>query len=135
MFKKEGIQNIKNTETVIGESVVVEGEFNGHGNVVIEGKLNGNLTTDGHVLVGDKSEINADLRAGSAFISGKLTGNIKVDESLDVAKTAEIKGDIEAKSIAMESGCRINGKLSINPDTNMERINRKQKLEKEEISE
>lgn len=135
MFKKEGIQNIKNTETIIGESVVVEGEFNGRGNVVIEGKLNGNLTTDGHVLVGDKSEINADLHAGSAFISGKVIGNIKVTESLDVAKTADIKGDIEAKSIAMESGCRINGKLNINPDSSTERINRKQKLEIEETQE
>lgn len=120
MFKKEGVQNIKSTETIIGESVIVEGEFNGHGNVVIEGKLNGNLTTDGHVLVGDKAVIKADIKSGSAFISGKVTGNINVKGALDVAKTAIIQGDIDAHSIAMESGCSINGKLSINPTQKIE---------------
>jgi cytoskeletal protein CcmA (bactofilin family) len=113
MFKKEDMQNVKNTETIIGESVIVEGDFNGHGNVVIEGKLKGSFMTDGHVLVGDHAEINANLKANSAFISGKVLGNIEINSSLDVAKTAIIKGDIQAGSIAVESGCEIEGHLSV----------------------
>lgn len=114
MFKKERSKNIKNTETIIGESVVVEGEFNGHGNIVIEGKLNGNLTTDGHILIGDKAKIKANIQAESAFISGKVTGDIKVNNSIDIAKTAVIKGDIEANSIAIEAGSKINGHIKMN---------------------
>ncbi len=113
MFKKEGAQNIKNMETIIGESVILEGEFNGHGNIVIEGKLNGNLSTDGHVLIGERAEINANIKAGSAFISGKVTGNISLLESIDIAKTAKITGDIKASSIAVEAGCQMNGKISV----------------------
>ncbi|HNZ86650.1 MAG TPA: polymer-forming cytoskeletal protein [bacterium] len=113
MFKKEMPQNIKNTETVIGESVVLEGEFNSHGNIVLEGKLNGNLSTDGHVLIGDKAEVVANIKAGSAFISGKVIGNITLSDSIDIAKTANIQGDIKASSIAVESGCQINGRVSV----------------------
>ncbi|MCD4704979.1 polymer-forming cytoskeletal protein [bacterium] len=113
MFKNETPKNIKDTETIIGESVMVEGEFNGHGNVIIEGKLNGNLNTDGHVLVGEKAEINANIKASSAFISGLVKGNININDSLDVAKTAIINGDIKAQSIAVEAGCQINGKINI----------------------
>jgi len=114
MFKNENTKNVKNTETIIGESVIVEGEFNGHGNIVIEGKLNGNIKTDGHILIGDKAEINANIESSSAFISGKVTGNVKVNNSIDIAKSASIQGDIEAKSIAVEAGSRINGNIKMN---------------------
>ena len=117
MFKKETPKNIKNTETIIGESVIVEGEFNGHGNVIIEGKLNGNIKTDGHILIGDKAEIKANIESDSAFISGKLNGNIKVNNSIDIAKTAAIKGDIEAGSVAIEAGSKINGNIKMNGGT------------------
>lgn len=127
MFKKENTQNIKNMETIIGESVILEGEFNGHGNIVIEGKLNGNLSTDGHVLIGEKSEINANIKAGSAFISGKVSGNISLSDSIDIAKTAKIQGDIKASSIAVEAGCQINGKISVGGKTKEEIIKKFQK--------
>ncbi len=114
MFKKEDMHNVKNTETIIGESVVVEGDFNGHGNVVIDGKLIGSFVTDGHVLIGDKAEINANIVANSAFISGAVTGNVDINEALDIASNAKIKGDIKASSIAIEAGCEIDGHVNIN---------------------
>ncbi len=133
MFKKEDMHNIKDTETIIGESVILEGDFNGHGNVVVEGKLNGSFSTDGHVLVGENAEINANITAKSAFISGKISGNINVEESLDIARTAFIKGDIKAQSIAVESGCEINGNVKIGGlgDKQMQ-INTKARNEKKE---
>jgi cytoskeletal protein CcmA (bactofilin family) len=120
MFKNENAKNIKNTETIIGESVVVEGEFNGHGNIVIEGKLNGNIKTDGHILIGDKAEIKANIESDSAFISGKVSGNIKVNTSIDIAKSASIRGDIEASSIAVEAGSKINGNIKMNGEVKKE---------------
>ena len=114
MFKKQDAHNVKNTETIIGESVVVEGDFNGHGNVVIEGKLIGSFITDGHVLVGDKAEINANIKANSAFISGSVIGNVDINEALDIASTARIKGDTKANSIAIEAGCEIYGHIDVN---------------------
>ncbi len=114
MFKNETSKNVKDTETIIGESVVVEGDFKGNGNIIIEGKLNGNLSTDGHILIGEKAEINADIKAGSAFVSGQVKGNVKINNSLDIAKTAQIDGDIEASSIAMEAGCKVNGHIKMN---------------------
>ena len=131
MFKKEGVQNIKDMETIIGESVILEGEFNGHGNIVIEGKLNGNLATDGHVLIGEKAEINANIKAGSAFISGNVIGNISLTESIDIAKTAKIQGDIKAESIAVEAGCKINGKISVGTKEvdNSKRVAKEQPLQ------
>jgi len=128
MFKNENAKNVKNTETIIGESVVVEGEFNGHGNIVIEGKLNGNIKTDGHILIGEKAEIKANIESNSAFISGKVTGNIKIENSIDIAKSASIRGDIEASSIAVEAGSKINGNIKMNGDVKKE--NKEKTVEK-----
>lgn len=131
MFKNETSKNVKDTETIIGESVIVEGDFNGSGNVVIEGKLNGNLSTDGHILIGEKAKINANIKAGSAFISGQIKGNIKINNSLDIAKTAKVDGDIEASSIAMEAGCKVNGHIKMNGSEKTP----KNKAEKQDIEE
>lgn len=121
MFKKESPKNVKDTETIIGESVIVEGDFSGNGNIIIQGKLNGNLSTDGHILIGEKAKINADIKAASAFVSGEIKGNIKVNNSLDIAKTAKIDGDIEASSIAMEAGCKVNGHIKMNGSEKLEK--------------
>ncbi|HNX10562.1 MAG TPA: polymer-forming cytoskeletal protein [bacterium] len=111
MFKKENHpENFKDVETIIGESIKVKGNFNGNGNIVIDGLLEGSLSTKGNVFIGEKAKIAGNVSAQEIIINGEISGNLNVKETLSVGSTARIYGDIECANMSIEHGAIFNGK-------------------------
>jgi cytoskeletal protein CcmA (bactofilin family) len=114
MFKKENKEiNLKDAETIIGPSIKVKGNFQGQGNIIIEGIVEGNVKTNNFLLVGNKAKITANIEAKEAQIGGEVKGNIKVKENLEVLATAKILGDVEANLISIAKGAILNGKCTM----------------------
>lgn len=99
--------------TVIGPAVKVEGDLRGTGNILVEGTVTGNLSTDKDITVGEKADIKANLSAMNASIAGTVNGSLVVSGHLVIKSSAKITGDITTKTIAVESGARINGHLKM----------------------
>ncbi len=100
-------------ETIIAEGVKVEGDFTSQGNVIIEGNVSGNVKASGDIMIGERAQIDADVKAQNASISGTVKGSIQIEERLDLSASARVEGDIEAKVISMAPGCQMNGKLTM----------------------
>lgn len=132
MFKRENKDGSKEAETVIGPSVMVKGNLNSTGNIIIEGILKGGIKTAGEVFVGDKAQITADVEAKTARIGGEIRGNLKIEETLYISSTAKIFGDIECVSLAVELGAVINGKFLMSKDMKSEKPEEKTEDEIEE---
>lgn len=113
MFSKEEKINNKEAETIIGPSVKVSGDFNGNGNIIVEGTFEGSLKTSGSLYVGDKAKIKADVEAKEARIGGELNGNVRVSGHLEISSSAKILGDIECSEISIARGAILNGKCSM----------------------
>ncbi len=112
MFKNQPI-NEKDIETIIGPSVKVKGNFDTAGSIQIEGYLEGTLKIGNDLIVGEKAEVIANLRANRIMIAGKVKGNIKAKQSLEITETARIEGDIEAKVLSIDAGAIVNGKVKM----------------------
>lgn len=100
----------KEAETIIGPSVKVKGNFQGEGNIIIEGIVEGNVKTSKNLLIGNKAKITANVEAGEAKIGGEIIGNIKVNGYLEIISSAKILGDVEATEISIAKGAILNGK-------------------------
>jgi cytoskeletal protein CcmA (bactofilin family) len=115
MFKKDlRPDNFKEVETIIGESIKVKGNFNGTGNIIIDGILEGSLKTKGNVFVGVKAKITGSLEAQEIIMNGEINGNLLAREYLMLGETAKISGDIECSRISVDAGAVINGKCQMN---------------------
>jgi cytoskeletal protein CcmA (bactofilin family) len=136
MFKQEPKENFKeglrDAETIIGPSVMVKGNFNSSGNIVIEGVLKGGVKTAGNIYIGDHANITADLEAKAARVGGEIKGNLKIEEGLQVTATAKIFGDIECSTLSVESGAIINGKVTMGKELPQEKKEDKAELSTEE---
>ncbi|MBI4779615.1 polymer-forming cytoskeletal protein [Candidatus Falkowbacteria bacterium] len=97
-------------ETVIGPSVRVKGDFNGQGNIIVEGMVDGNLKTNGSLEIGKTAKITANVEAKEAKVGGQITGNVKIKGFLEITATAKISGDIEVSGLSIERGAIFNGK-------------------------
>ena len=122
MFDKSKETLSKDIDTIIGHSIKVKGDFQGLGNITIEGELEGTLKTGNNLLVGEKAVITADIEARDAKISGKIIGNLRIKNFIEVSKSASITGDISAALISIEKGAVIKGNCQISPQvTNHEK--------------
>lgn len=97
-------------DTVVGPSVVVEGDFTSHGNIVVKGVVSGSVRTSQHLLVEEGAKIMAHVKASSAKVAGEIRGNVKVKEILELTGTAKVLGDIECGTLIVASGAGLSGK-------------------------
>ncbi len=112
MFNKENKSDkFKNAETIIGASIKVKGNFQGRGDIVIEGFLEGSLKTGASVFIGNQAKLSANIEAKDIIVDGEIHGNIKVKNYLAIGSTAKIFGDLQYGEISIEKGAIINGQL------------------------
>ena len=111
MFKDN--QPTNETETIIGPSVRVEGDFITEGNIVVQGAVCGTIKTARDLKVGPKSKIFANINAENATVAGEVQGNIKVNGRLELTSTAKIFGDIRAETLILAACSMLNGRCQM----------------------
>lgn len=128
MFSKENkLEKFKDAETIIGASIKVKGNFQGQGNIIIEGALEGSLKTEANLFIGDRAKVVANIESKDSSINGEVRGNIKARGYLALGSTARIFGDIQYSELSIEKGAVINGQLLMLSEN--ERRNESKKLE------
>lgn len=112
MFK-ENQSGVQETDTIIGPSVKVEGDFVTEGNIIVEGIICGTIKTSQNLKVGAESKIFANISAENALISGEIQGNLSISGKLELTSTAKIFGDVKTGNISIANGALINGKYQM----------------------
>lgn len=114
MFSKDNRQEkFKDAETIIGASIKVKGNFQGQGNIIVEGQLEGSLKTGSDIFIGDQAKVVANMESKGAVVNGEVRGNIKARGYLAIGGTAKIYGDIQYGEISIDKGAVINGQLIV----------------------
>lgn len=103
----------KETETIIGSSVKVEGNFVGKGDVNVEGEVVGSLRTTKNLRIGPNAKIKADVQANAVFLAGQIRGNVKALEKIELTETAKLFGNVETKKISIAPGAHFTGKCQM----------------------
>ena len=100
-------------ETIVGPSVVVEGDFSSEGNILVKGTVCGSVKTGQLLTVEQGARILANVKAKSAIISGEVKGNVRVDERLELNESSRVLGDIICATLMIAPGALIQGKVSM----------------------
>lgn len=110
---KEELPDPETPETVIGEHVSLKGALSFQRLIRIDGSFEGELESQGKLIVGPKGFVKANLNLQEAFIAGKVEGDITVKERLVLRGRAEIKGNITAPLLSVDEGVSIIGQVYV----------------------
>ena len=136
MFSRETkLEKFKDAETIIGASIKVKGNFQGQGNIIIEGSLEGSLKTNANLFIGEKAKVLANVEAKDAIVNGELHGNLKTKGYLALGGSAKIFGDVQYGELSVERGAVINGQLISIGDNGRRGESRKEEKSEEEVEE
>lgn len=95
--------------TIIGKGSAISGNMKVNGFIRIDGDIDGNLETDGNVIVGENARIRGDLTAKSVIIGGIIKGNIRANESVKILAEAAVIGDIISRKVQVDGSAIIHG--------------------------
>lgn len=104
------------TKNVLGPDVEIKGNLKFTGELTFEGKLEGEIHTDGILNLGDTAVINGSIEVQSVVVRGKINGNITAKEKIDIKAKTELFGDIRAAKLVIEEGVTFVGKTEVNPN-------------------
>jgi cytoskeletal protein CcmA (bactofilin family) len=104
------------SKNILAADVEIKGTLKFSGELTFEGKLEGEIQSDGVLNLGETAVINGNINALSVVVRGKVTGNIVAKEKIDIKAKTEMFGDIRAAKLAIEEGVAIVGKTEVNPN-------------------
>ena len=103
--------------TLLGRTVVVQGQLSSGEDLLIEGQFEGNINLDDHCLtVGTEGHVKAEIRARQVVILGSVTGNVAAREKIEIRRTGHVVGDLVAATVAIEEGAYFKGSIDIARD-------------------
>ena len=103
--------------TVLGRTVVAQGQLAAGEDLLIEGKFEGNINLENHCLtVGKDGQVKAEIRARQVVIQGSVSGNVTAREKIDIRRTGHVVGDLVAGTVAIEEGAYFKGSIDIARD-------------------
>ena len=97
----------------VGKGVEFKGVITYKGTVRIDGLLDGEIHTDGVLLVGDDAILTAKVTAGTVISRGKITGDIIAKEKIRLLSPAILNGSVTAPVVSMEEGVLFNGTIEM----------------------
>ena len=115
------MDNVMSTTTntaknILNPDVEIKGNLKFAGELTFDGKLDGEIQTDGVLNLGDSAVINGNINAQSVVVRGKINGNITAKEKVDIKAKTELFGDVRAAKLVIEEGVTFVGKTEVNPN-------------------
>ncbi len=98
---------------VIGPGTQIQGRLTGREALVIEGRVEGTIVLESHLIVETSGVVVADIEATELTVRGKVQGNISVSTSLRLVADAILVGDIRAPRVLIEDGARFKGNIDM----------------------
>lgn len=101
---------------MIGPSIIIKGEVTGAEDLLIQGKVEGNINLNGNqVSVGESGEVCANIQAKVVKIDGKVTGDITGNEKVIISRSGHVHGNIVAPRVTLEDGAIFKGSIDMDP--------------------
>ncbi len=88
----------------IVDGTTITGDIVSQADFRLDGKLVGNFTSAGKIVIGPAASVNGDIKCKNADIEGSFNGRIEVEELLTVKAKATITGDVVTGKLAVEPG-------------------------------
>lgn len=101
------------SKNILSSDVEIKGTLKFSNDLIIDGKIDGEVSSDGDLTIGENARIKGDIITRSVTVFGKVTGNISVSDRCELKQNAELIGDIKAGKLAIEEGATFMGSSAV----------------------
>ncbi len=117
MFGKsnDAIKSRGPAHTLISRSTEVVGDIHFTGELIIEGRVKGNIYAEddskGLIRLAENGAVEGEICVPSAIVNGLVQGDVRSTDHLELAAKAVVVGNVYYNLIEMVMGSEVNGNL------------------------
>ena len=102
-------------DSLIGATTRIEGNVIFSGGLRVDGMVRGNVAAvaeqPGTLVVSEEARIDGEVQAAHIVVNGTINGPIHATETLELQPNSRVKGDVHYKSIEIQQGAVVEGRL------------------------
>ncbi len=102
-----------NGKDVLSSDVEIKGSIKFQKELLIDGKVEGEIHSDGVLTIGENADIRGEIKTKSITVYGKVQGNITVGERCELKSRCTLQGDLKAARLVIEEGATFIGKSEV----------------------
>ena len=115
MFNSKSSKPQSRIDSLIGATTRIEGNIVFSGGLRVDGMVRGNVAAlpdqPGTLVVSADARIDGEVQAAHIVVNGTVNGPLHATESLELQAGSRVKGDVYYKSIEIQQGAVIEGRL------------------------
>ncbi|MBI3358303.1 MAG: polymer-forming cytoskeletal protein [Nitrospirae bacterium] len=109
MFDKQKIETPQDIMTFFGKGTHFKGVLTFEGTARVDGEIEGEIITQGTLIVGEAGVIKAEVTAGTVIVGGRVNGNIHANQKIQLLPKSVVTGSLTTHAVVIEDGAILNG--------------------------
>jgi len=101
----------------LSSDVEIKGSVKFQKELLIDGKVEGKIKSNGVLTIGQNADIRADIKVKSITVYGTVQGNITAGDRCELKSTGTLQGDLKAARLVVEEGATFIGQSELPNDT------------------
>ncbi|MDA3899295.1 MAG: polymer-forming cytoskeletal protein [Spirochaetes bacterium] len=116
-INKNPVYDFGMVATVFGPDTEFYGDLNFKQSLQINGYFEGEIVSDGYLVIGKGSTVKANVRAKSVIVAGEIHGNIEASSNIEIHENGKLYGNIRTMKLKIADGVVFEGNCEmIKPD-------------------
>lgn len=95
--------------TVIGKDTLIKGELTSSTDMLIEGRVEGQIHGAKRVIVGESGDVQARVQAQVVTVRGTVRGDCEGSKKVEITATGKVFGNIASRAIVVAEGATFRG--------------------------
>ncbi len=93
----------------LGKGTSFKGIITYNGSIRIDGTVEGEIISQGDLIIGESAVIDAKVSVGSIVCGGKITGDLQASQKIHLLSTAKLSGSLNTPTLVIDEGVAFNG--------------------------
>ena len=99
--------------TILTPGCHFSGKLYCKGSSRIGGRIEGEIVSEGLLIIEEEAMITAEIKADEAVVQGKVKGKLEAKGRVELAQSSQFDGDIITPSLKVMEGAKFNGRSSM----------------------
>lgn len=126
MFGGKSSKPQSRIDCLIGAGTTIEGNIVFTGGLRVDGRVRGNVASaegqPGTLVLSEHAQIEGEIRVSHVVINGTVIGPVHGAEYVELQVKSNVTGDVHYKTLEMQLGAVVQGRLVHNDEANAEKM-------------
>jgi cytoskeletal protein CcmA (bactofilin family) len=95
--------------TIIGRDALIKGEISSATDMLIEGRVEGEIHGANRVIIGETGDVAARVEAQIVTVRGTVRGDCEGSSKVEITSTGKVFGNIASRAIVVAEGATFRG--------------------------